>query len=669
MSTDFADSGRYTDAQMNMRKRLADAMIKNSMETTPIQSHWQGLSRLANALVGGYMAHKLGEEDKANKKAENDTFLAMFGEGPGSGSVGSMPSTTSPATPKPLSDTPTAASPTPRASTPTVSGDLGSKIDKYAADYGLDPKYLRAKVDIESGGDPKNVTGSYMGLGQLSKQEFAKYGGQGDIFDPDENLRVLALKTKAEKEDFVRKYGREPEPVELYLTHQQGQGGIDAHMRNPNAPAWQNMASTAEGRQKGEKWAKLAIWGNVPDADKRRFGSVENMTSKDFMDVWRARMDRGLTRAGGTAVAAAQPSPDGAPVQPEASDPMAAAQPPAPTQLAQAPTQTMTDASPPGATRPNLDPRIVAMLRSSNPKIQAAGRALALSTLQKSIKGADPAAQADLALKQAQLPKEMAEAELKRRELARADMTDAESAAKARKAEAEAKESTIKADKLKTRPQAYEQLKKALDEAASYPERYGTRAFNRAVGEYESNNDSTLSGDPVGYIGNKIAKLGGYVSEVLDGGASRKEVQAAVGGIQSELSQALRGITGMSAKEGDSNAELQNILKMVGDLPSASDKDDYRRRLDLVNTRVARFLAVDNREISPKPVSDAVPDAGPMASLPDALKALLVPGYAIADASRRAATATPPAWETAADPEPTDERQRLLRSLDRRQPR
>ena len=37
-------------------------------------------------------------------------------------------------------------------------------------------------------------------------------------------------------------------------------------------------------------WSKLAIWGNVPDQDKARFGSVDNITSQDFMNLWRAKV-------------------------------------------------------------------------------------------------------------------------------------------------------------------------------------------------------------------------------------------------------------------------------------------------------------------------------------------------------------------------------------------
>lgn len=175
----------------------------------------------------------------------------------------------------------------------SLSPDIEAAIQRTAQQTGVDPKTLRTFVLIESGGDPYGVTGSYKGLMQLSKGEFEKNGGKGqDIFDPEANLAAGATKLKAESADFERRYGRQPTPADLYMIHQQGAGGSAAHWANPDAPAWQNMASTAEGQNKGEGWAKQAIWGNIPDADKARFGSVDNVTSKDFVGLWNNKVAR-----------------------------------------------------------------------------------------------------------------------------------------------------------------------------------------------------------------------------------------------------------------------------------------------------------------------------------------------------------------------------------------
>src|SRR5436190_6719299 len=54
---------------------------------------------------------------------------------------------------------------------------IGVMIDEAADMVGLDRSLMRAIAYIESSGNPKNVTGSYKGLFQLSASEFQKYGG------------------------------------------------------------------------------------------------------------------------------------------------------------------------------------------------------------------------------------------------------------------------------------------------------------------------------------------------------------------------------------------------------------------------------------------------------------------------------------------------------------
>lgn len=170
--------------------------------------------------------------------------------------------------------------------------EIERAIEIVAARRGISPDMLRTFIAIESGGRPGTQTGSYKGLMQLSNAEFAKHGGQGNIFDPMANLDAGAVKLGAEMADFERKFGRKPTGAELYMIHQQGWGGAQAHWANPDQPAWMSMYSTAEGRQKGEDWAKRAIWGNVPDDMKPKFGSVDQMTSRDFIDLWNGKYDR-----------------------------------------------------------------------------------------------------------------------------------------------------------------------------------------------------------------------------------------------------------------------------------------------------------------------------------------------------------------------------------------
>lgn len=168
--------------------------------------------------------------------------------------------------------------------------NVESSIAQVAQENGLDPAMLRRFVEIESSGNPYARTGSYMGLLQLSNSEFNRYGG-GDPFNTLDNLRAGARKIAAEAQAFRISQGRDPTATDLYLQHQQGTGGYAMHMANPELPAWQNMANTGEGREKGESWARRAIWGNIPDDQKRQFGNVDNVTSRDFVNLWRRRVE------------------------------------------------------------------------------------------------------------------------------------------------------------------------------------------------------------------------------------------------------------------------------------------------------------------------------------------------------------------------------------------
>lgn len=179
---------------------------------------------------------------------------------------------------------------------------VNDAINTAAEKYDVDPSVLATFARIESSGRAGVKTGSYKGLFQLSDGEFRKYGGEGNIYDPADNADAAAQKLKFEAQQFEASYGRAPSVLDLYMIHQQGEGGYAAHMANPERPAWENMASTAEGQQKGDKWAKMAIWGNIPNDVKKRFpGGVESVTSADFIELWGEK----VRRLGGTSAAPA----------------------------------------------------------------------------------------------------------------------------------------------------------------------------------------------------------------------------------------------------------------------------------------------------------------------------------------------------------------------------
>jgi hypothetical protein len=169
---------------------------------------------------------------------------------------------------------------------------LGTPVEeiKRASDaFGLDFNFMKAVAKIESDFNPRQRTGSYIGLFQLSKYEFGKFGS-GDILNPRDNAVAAAYKIITEGILFEWVTGRTPDLSDLYLIHQQGWEGAAEHLGHPDRIAWKSMCATSEGREKGEKWCRRAIWGNTLPAVKEAWKSVDKLTSEAFVGMWRERV-------------------------------------------------------------------------------------------------------------------------------------------------------------------------------------------------------------------------------------------------------------------------------------------------------------------------------------------------------------------------------------------
>src|SRR5690348_16317433 len=169
---------------------------------------------------------------------------------------------------------------------------VGTPIEEIrrASDaFGLDFTFMKAVAKIESGFDPKQRTGSYIGLFQLSRYEFNKFGS-GQIRDARDNSVAAAYKIITEGILFEWVTHKKPTLSDLYLIHQQGWEGAAEHIRRPDRIAWKSMCATSEGMEKGEKWCKRAIWKNTLPAVKKAWKSVDKLTSAAFVGMWRERV-------------------------------------------------------------------------------------------------------------------------------------------------------------------------------------------------------------------------------------------------------------------------------------------------------------------------------------------------------------------------------------------
>jgi hypothetical protein len=164
------------------------------------------------------------------------------------------------------------------------------EIERAAEAFGVDANFMKAVAKIESDFNPRDRTGSYIGLFQLSKSEFGEYGS-GDILNPRDNAVAAAYKFVSEAALFEIMTHKKPTFSDLYLIHQQGWEGAAEHVSHPEQIAWKSMCATQEGLAKGERWCKRAIWGNTLPAVKREWRSVDRLTSGAFVAMWRERIE------------------------------------------------------------------------------------------------------------------------------------------------------------------------------------------------------------------------------------------------------------------------------------------------------------------------------------------------------------------------------------------
>jgi hypothetical protein len=169
------------------------------------------------------------------------------------------------------------------------------EIRRVSDAFGLDFVFMRAVAKIESDFDPKQRTGSYIGLFQLSEHEFEKYGS-GNIADPRDNAVAAAYKFAVEAKLFELDTRKKATLSDIYLIHQQGLQGAAEHVSHPKRIAWESMCATDEGREKGEKWCKRAIWGNTLPTIKHIWKSVTKLTSGAFVAMWQQRVDHFYAR-------------------------------------------------------------------------------------------------------------------------------------------------------------------------------------------------------------------------------------------------------------------------------------------------------------------------------------------------------------------------------------
>lgn len=148
--------------------------------------------------------------------------------------------------------------------------NIANAIDASAAQYGIDPEYMRRVAWIESRGNPnaQNPNSSASGLFQFIDDTAKRYG-LTDRFDPTQNADAAARLTRDNTIALTEALGREPSMGELYLAHQQGANGAIALLSRADEPA-------------------INVVGVDAVTDN---GGTMTMTAGDFANLWTSKLD------------------------------------------------------------------------------------------------------------------------------------------------------------------------------------------------------------------------------------------------------------------------------------------------------------------------------------------------------------------------------------------
>jgi len=144
-------------------------------------------------------------------------------------------------------------------------------IDEAAAKYGVDPQALLTIANIESRLNPsaQNPNSSAGGLFQFIDSTARGYG-LSDRFDYEQAADAGARLARDNARALRSALGRDPEPWELYLAHQQGAGGAIKLLTNPDAKASSLLGSAAVSLNFGDT----------------------SMTAREFASKWKSRYGR-----------------------------------------------------------------------------------------------------------------------------------------------------------------------------------------------------------------------------------------------------------------------------------------------------------------------------------------------------------------------------------------
>lgn len=156
-----------------------------------------------------------------------------------------------------------------------------AKLDEYGMQSTA--SFVIRTLGLESKFNPniQNPRSTAYGLGQMTDSTWAKYG-RGDRKDPEAQIDAVVRLTRDNYNSFKSTNGRPPDNGELYIMHQQGFGGANALLSNPNGNAIDVLSKVTGSRA----IAVSSIANNLPPELAKYSGT---MTSRQFTSYWMSK--------------------------------------------------------------------------------------------------------------------------------------------------------------------------------------------------------------------------------------------------------------------------------------------------------------------------------------------------------------------------------------------
>ena len=218
-----AGGAPMTPQAAEAQRKVAQALLMQGMDYSPVRSPWQGAARVAQALVGGFESAQADASDKKLAEMQPQMLAAAL-----TGAVSpTQPIASGTAAPMGATSIPSG----------TIDPRLSSAISTAASANNVDPAYMTRLALVENGGKVEggSTLSSAQGPFQFLSGTARQYGLTNPN-DPASSADAAARLTLDNKVALTSALGREPTPGELYLAHQQGVSGAIKLLQNPNAP-------------------------------------------------------------------------------------------------------------------------------------------------------------------------------------------------------------------------------------------------------------------------------------------------------------------------------------------------------------------------------------------------------------------------------------------------